>query len=166
MSSIAMVFSAFLAFAPLPDGAELVGELIHDFELFDYQRNVHTLYQYKGEPILLAFWYPGDENCENAVRALEGVYQKFKDKGLKVIAVDILARTNDAMFFFGNNELNYIFLEGIYHKALEDYKLAGVPSMFLIDVEMRVTRYFAGYDKSLGRRLETAVKLLLTPMDP
>lgn len=169
MSALAVVFSVFLALAPgsvKPDGAELVGELIPDFELFDYQRNIHTLYQYKGDPILLAFWYPGDENCTNALIALEKVYQKYKDRGLKVIAVDILANTTNALTFFGNHDLNYIFLEGIYNRALEDYKIEGVPSIFLIDHDMRVFRYFAGYDTSLVRRLETALQPLLKPRDP
>ena len=166
MSIITTVFSLFLAVAPVPDGSELVGELIRDFELFDYQRNIHTLYQYKGDPILLAFWYPGDENCENALMALEKVYQNCKDQGLKVIAVDILARTTDALTFFGNHELNYIFLEGIYNHAIEDYKIEGVPSIFLIDRDMKVLKYFAGYDSSLARRLDNAVQPLLKPLDP
>ena len=125
LAGVALVMVA--AFQPgiaatLLDGAELIGQYAPNFELFDYKRELHRLYDLKGRVVLVVFWQTGDSNCENALKALEAIYQKHKESGLEIFAIDIYARSTDALMFLSKNDLSYVFVEGILGDAVKPAK--------------------------------------------
>jgi peroxiredoxin len=142
----------------IPDGSELIGEAIRDFELLDYKQDLHTLYSYRGKVIVLVFWQAQDEYSKQTLLALEPIYRKYKDSGLEVIAVEISGRASDAIMFIARNDVNYLCLDGILQRAIDDYKVEGVPSIFVIDREMHIRKFYAGYDDELPGKLDQAVK--------
>lgn len=167
---ILTIVTAFLpGFYPasaVRDGSELIGKYVPDFELFNYRREIVLLHSFKGKVVLLAFWYPGDENSEQELIALEPLYQRFKEKGLEIIAVDIHADNPNALMFLARNDLSYIFLEGIYRDATEVYKIEGTPSLFLIDRQGVVRKYYAGFDAGDEHKIAAAVSVELDKEPP
>jgi peroxiredoxin len=143
------------------DGSELVGKKIPDFKLYDYKRNPHSLSDYRGRIIILAFWHPGDENCEKALISLGGIYDSFSRSDLEVIAVDIHAKISGALMFIARNNLSYLFLEGVFSEAVEVYKVEGVPSMFLVDRQGIVRKFYAGFGENTESSLKKAITDIL-----
>lgn len=143
------------------DGSEIIGEYAPNFEYFDFKREIHRLYDLKGTVCVVAFWQPEDENCERALKALESIHNSYKDAGVKVVAINIRGRTTDVLLYLAQQDMNYLFLEGILSDALNAWKIEGVPSVFIIDKEMRVKDYIPGIDEGYERRISTVIDLLL-----
>lgn len=143
-----------------------MGQYAPDFELFNYRREMVLLHSFKGKVVLLVFWHPGDENSKLALVALEPLYERFKEKGLEIIAVDIHADNPNALMFLARNDLNYIFLEGVYRDAIEVYKIEGTPSLFLIDREGVIRKYYAGFDAGDEHKIAAAISVELEKEPP
>jgi peroxiredoxin len=143
------------------DGKELVGKPVPDFHLLNYKQEIVSLSSFKGKVVLLVFWFPGCWGSEAALPLLEPLYQKYKSEGFEILAVDVLANNPKSLAFIARHEMNYVFLEGINREAMEVFKIEGTPSFFIIDRNLIVRCYRAGFVPGDERKLETEIRLEL-----
>lgn len=66
-----------------------IGEKAPDFELVDLNGKTHRLSDYEGQGVFLNFWGTFCKPCEKEMPYIENQYQKFKDKGVQVLAVNV-----------------------------------------------------------------------------
>ncbi|MGD9840329.1 MAG: TlpA family protein disulfide reductase [Candidatus Bipolaricaulis sp.] len=76
-----------------------VGQRAPDFSLPDLSGNPVSLSSFHGCPVLLDFWASWCKPCQVSVPLLESFRQRYAPRGLKVIAVSLDYRKEDATRF-------------------------------------------------------------------
>lgn len=59
-----------------------------DFTLKDMDDNTHRLKDYHGKVVMINFWATWCPPCRKEMPSMEVLYQKFKDKGFTILAIN------------------------------------------------------------------------------
>ena len=96
---------------------------------------------------------------------MEPIYQKYKDQGLSIVAIDAYRDTEGAQTFIAENQLTYDFLE---ENAAEDARVVpgiignwGYPTSFIIDREGQVVYTHLGFSEGDEEEIEEQIRTLL-----
>ena len=95
---------------------------------------------------------------------LQPLYEKYKDQGFQVVAVDGKRDTERAQKFIAKNELTYTFLENGEDDAeivSNIFKVRGYPSSFLIDRDGNVMFFHLGFEAGDEEHIEEEILKLL-----
>jgi peroxiredoxin len=95
---------------------------------------------------------------------LQKLYEKYKDQGFEIIAVEGKRDTERAMTFIEENGLTYTMLEngeGDDEIAKSLYKIRGYPSSFLIDRDGNVMYFHLGFEAGDEDHIEEEILTLL-----
>ena len=79
---------------------------------------------------------------------LEPIYQKYKDQGFEIVAVDVRADDAGAKKFMAENGLTYTMLSGNVELASQSYGISSVPSSFLISGDGTIVATGGAYNKN------------------
>jgi peroxiredoxin len=120
-----------------------IGKPAPDFALVDMNGQRHKLSDYRGEGVFLNFWATWCKPCEREMPYIDNQYQYFKDKGVKVLTIDV-----------GESELvvnNFIERHNLSFPVMIDkgevqtaYGINPLPITFLIDKDGKVVRSHTG----------------------
>ncbi|HSQ92287.1 MAG TPA: redoxin domain-containing protein, partial [Nitrospiraceae bacterium] len=85
-------FTALPAFDSWSMGSRVptVGMQAEDFQLADLDGKSQSLSQYRGKIVLLNFWATWCKPCTTEMPAMQTIYDKLRDKGFVVLAVNEL----------------------------------------------------------------------------
>ncbi|MCU0232848.1 MAG: TlpA family protein disulfide reductase [Thermoanaerobaculales bacterium] len=95
---------------------------------------------------------------------LQPLFEKYRDQGLEIIAVEGKRDTERARTFIAEHGLSYTMLEngeGEAEVASNLYKVRAYPSSFLIDRQGRVMYFHLGFEEGDEKRLEEEILSLL-----
>ncbi len=95
---------------------------------------------------------------------LQPLYEKYKDQGFEIIAVDGKRDTERATAFIEENGLTYTMLEnaeGDDEVVGNLYKVRAYPSSFLIDRDGKVMYFHLGFEAGDEEHLEEEIQSLL-----
>ena len=95
---------------------------------------------------------------------LQPLYEKYRDQGFEIIAVETKGQSERATKFIEDNGLTYTMLqngEGAAEVANTIFKVLYHPSSFLIDRDGRVMYYHLGFEAGDEEQLEEEIKTLL-----
>ena len=95
---------------------------------------------------------------------LQPLFEKYRDRGLSVIAIDTMRDTERATKFIAENGLTYPMLEngeGDAEVVRATYQVYGHPTSFLIDREGRILYYHLGFREGDEEKLEKEILSLL-----
>ena len=95
---------------------------------------------------------------------LQPLYEKYKDQGFEIIAVDGKRDTERALKFIEDNGLSYTLLEnGNAELEVADrlFRVIAYPSSFLIDRDGKVMYYHLGFEAGDEARFEEEIRSLL-----
>ena len=95
---------------------------------------------------------------------LQPLYEKYKDQGFEIIAVDGKNDTERATKFIEENGLTYTMLEngeGDAEVVGALYKVRAYPSSFLIDRDGKVMYFHLGFEPGDEEHLEEEIQSLL-----
>ncbi|MDX9713836.1 MAG: TlpA disulfide reductase family protein [Dissulfurispiraceae bacterium] len=87
----------------------------------------------KGNVVVIRFWADWCTYCAKEMPAIEVVYQKYKDKGLIILAVNVGQPKEVAEAFTTALKISYPVLLDTYSVAAKRYGVVGLPTMFVID---------------------------------
>lgn len=118
----------------------LVGSIINDFELQTPEEKTITLYSVKADYICLYFWSPDCNLCKSGAMELNNVYNKYKSKGLKVVAIYVHADKTLWKNFLDKYNFNWV---NVYDPLLKNnfvktYNLEVIPKLFLLDKNKKI----------------------------
>ena len=90
---------------------------------------------------------------------LEPLWQKYKDKGFSVVAVEVARDTERATKFIEENGLTYHLLEDAEAETTvrEQFAVGVFPTSFMIDPEGRIKYCHIGFDKGDEEKLEKEI---------
>jgi len=104
-----------------------------DFTIPMLDGTMVNLSQLKGKVVFLNFWATWCGPCRSEMPSMEAVYQKLKDKGLEILAVNLGDSRDDVSAFMNNYKLN--FPVGLDGKKLTGtyYHIQAIPTTYIID---------------------------------
>jgi len=114
-----------------------IGMKAHDLQLQTLDGNKLNIYDIESDYLLLYFYNPTCEYCEQEIPLIhQNIYTKYKQQGLKIVAIDIAADTEGWKSFVGRLGLNdWINCADPEYKS--DYWIyydtSGTPATFLLD---------------------------------
>ncbi len=88
---------------------------------------------YRGRTVAIRFWADWCPFCEGEMKALEPVYQKYREQGLVILAVNVRQNRATAKKFIDRLNISYDTLLDREGEVARDYGVMGLPTTFFID---------------------------------
>ncbi|MEO6232166.1 MAG: TlpA disulfide reductase family protein [Ferruginibacter sp.] len=133
-------------------------ELAPDWTLHSLDNKKISLSNYKGQIVLIDFFYKSCYPCLKALPILQSLHQKYKSKGLAVLGIDIVDRNNNELeTFLSRRGIDYKILLADKDVA-NDYKISVAPTIYLIDRNGKILYANAGFDETFEGNLEYLIK--------
>jgi cytochrome c biogenesis protein CcmG/thiol:disulfide interchange protein DsbE len=82
--------------------------------------------------VIVNFWASWCIPCKEEAPLLESVWQRYRDRGLVVVGVDINDLRGDARRFARENEMSYPLVYDGPGRTTSDFGLTGVPETFFV----------------------------------
>lgn len=130
----------------------------------DLSGKAFTLADFRGQVVLLDFWYRGCGWCIRAMPQIKELANHYQGRPVKVIGMCTDANPDDAKFVIEKMKLNYptLLAEGINEK----YGIQGFPTLVVLDQQGVVRDFHAGYSPELKDKLVDVVDKLLADPAP
>lgn len=109
-----------------------------DFTLPTPEGNEISFSGLRGKVILLNFWATWCEPCRTEMPSIERLYKKLKNKGLRVLAVDIMETADKVRAFMKEKELTFPTVIDGDRKIADKYHVNVIPTTHLIDKTGRI----------------------------
>lgn len=131
-----------------------------DFEANDPNGQKHRLSEFKGKYILLDFTKEFCQPCEQAIKELKNIHQKYSDQ---ITLISFTGEKSETYWKKGivRNKIPWLSLwdgAGNHGKTLMKYDVQGFPKIFLINKEGKIVEIIDGYSDGI---LEPKVENLL-----
>lgn len=105
-----------------------------DFVLNDLDGLPHSLYQLRGQPVMLNFWATWCAPCRAEMPELEAAYQKYQDQGLAILAINFdEPEARVRQFFYDELNLSFTPLLDNGGIVFERFGVFNLPATFFID---------------------------------
>ena len=147
---VGIALLALLVGVPAFDGWSMgsrvpaVGMPVEDFHLTDLDGKIQSLSQYRGKVVLLNFWATWCKPCTTEMPAMQACYDKLRDKGFVVLAVNELeddAKVREHIKQYGHT---FPVLMDRDNKVANQFGVFGLPVSVFIDEQGRVQEYIKG----------------------
>jgi len=138
---------------PIPGqtGSFLLNQPAPDFELKTLDGERVRLSSFRGHPVLLNFWASWCGPCRRELPGLVKIYSQYKDKGLVVLGVNDEGK-GTARKFADVASLTFPTVDDSDQKAYRQYRVRSIPSVFIINTDGKVVRFFSGARDEEGLR--------------
>ncbi len=133
-----------------------------DIQLRTARGTTVRLSDLKGKVVLVDFWASWCRPCVRSFPAIDGLYRKFRGRGLEVLAVNMDQQRRDADAFLSKAPHAMRIFFDADGNALSAFGLAGIPSLVLIDRLGSVRFVHAGYSDKIGDEARPEIETLLS----
>jgi peroxiredoxin len=111
-----------------------VGKLLPKFTLSDLKGDKITVPDdFSGKVIIVRFWVDWCKSCAIEMPMMDAAYNKYKDRGLVVIAVNVGQQKDIAEAFVTKLKLSYPVVLDTDSSITNKYGVKAVPFTFIID---------------------------------
>ncbi len=111
-----------------------IGSIAPTFQTFRVDGGAeHFPAAYFGKPLVIRFWADWCKYCEGEMKAIEAVYQRHKDKGLTVLAINAGQDKKTIDAFIKKIGVTYPALLDENSAIARSYGVVGLPTTFFID---------------------------------
>ena len=97
----------------------------------DIQGEYVSLSRLKGKVVVIYFWT--SSCCGDNLNQLEGLYSKFKYKGMEILAINEIDSREDVASYAKNNALTFTMLTDEHQMLFKQYQAFGFPTIFIVD---------------------------------
>ena len=105
-----------------------------EITLTDTQGFSRSLTDYRGQVVLVNLWATWCPPCKEEMPTLQAFYDKHKDKGFIIIAINDGEPAPDVLKFADEYRLTFpIWLDPTYYATEQAFKTLNLPSSFVID---------------------------------
>jgi cytochrome c biogenesis protein CcmG, thiol:disulfide interchange protein DsbE len=105
-----------------------------ELTLTDIQGGSHSLADYRGQVVLVNLWATWCPPCKEEMPALQSFYNKHKDQGFMVVAINDGDPTKDVLQFVKDYKLTFpVWLDPTYIATEQAFKSLNLPTSFVID---------------------------------
>ncbi len=98
-----------------------------------------SLASFRGQIVLLDFWFPACGPCQGSFPYLEDVLEKYRSKRFVILAVNVQPEQDkDVVPFLQRNHYGFVPLKSDWQWAAKNYSVSSTPATFLIDGQGRI----------------------------
>ncbi len=130
--SIALGYTFYTSFANQKD-IVAVGDIAPNFVLKDLEGNEIELHDLRGKGVFLNFWATVCPPCVDEMPYMENNFQKYKDQGIEIIAVNFDEQPIRIERFVDRLNLNFSIVLDPGLQVSQVYGVRELPATFLID---------------------------------
>jgi len=109
-----------------------------DFTLRSFTGSPIVLSAYRGKPVVLNYWASWCVPCREEMPNLERAWREFRDRGVVVLGVNVADDYDDAALFLRKLAITYPNVFDPEQTRLNTYGVAGLPTTFFVDSQMRL----------------------------
>jgi len=120
-----------------------------------------SLDQYRDQIVYVDFWASWCIPCKKSFPWMNKMHQKYKDQGLKIIAINVDENPTDADKFLAENPAKFEIMRDPEGGLAKKYKLVGMPTSLLFDTQGKLVSRHVGFKKGDVEGYETDLKKLL-----
>ncbi len=130
-----------------------------NWSLRSLEDEIINLSDFKGQLLLIDFFYKSCYPCMLALPALQRLHEKYSEKGLKVIGIDPYdtKEKDEIDTFLAKRGVTYTVLLGGKDVA-KDYHVSGYPTIYLIDRQGKILFTQVGYGDGTEVKIEEIIK--------
>ncbi|WP_165219863.1 TlpA family protein disulfide reductase [Aquisphaera insulae] len=139
----------------------LVGKPAPEFELALLDGTKFSPSQHRGSVLILDFWATWCGPCLQAMPQVEKVAGEFKDKGVKLVAVNLQEEPKQIQALLDRQKLHPVVALDRDGAVAEKYAASAIPQTVIIDREGKVARLFIGSSAHLDDQLREALRAVL-----
>jgi thiol-disulfide isomerase/thioredoxin len=103
-----------------------------------------TLSQFKGKVVFLNFWATWCPPCRAEMPSMESLYQKLKDRGLEIIAVNLGESRNEVLSFMTQQNLSFPAVLDTRRTTGTQYNVRAIPTSYIIDKRGFIVAHLVG----------------------
>ena len=142
----------------------LIASTAPGFALTLFDGKAITLEDFRGKAVLLNFWASWCVPCRAEAQALETAWQRYKDGAVVFVGVNIQDKEEDARAFMKEFGITYLNGPDDIGKIAIDYGVWGIPEIFFIDAQGRITHKHAGELRLpvITAKLDEAIKSVVS----
>jgi peroxiredoxin len=115
-----------------------------DFTLVDMQGKPWTLGNLRGKTVLLTFWLTGCPPCVHEIPALDALYNRFRAKGLVILAISGDDDAAALRRFLRVHSVRFPVLLDLGRMVTERFRVVGVPRSMVFDRSGKLTAQAIG----------------------
>lgn len=139
--SAAIIFVLYSNFSKDNRKVAAVGEEAPNFVLKDLEGNEYKLSDYRGKGVFLNFWGTWCEPCKDEMPYMENQYQKYKDEGVEIIAINV-GETKIAIENFAKQyNLSFPIVIDESGEVQKAYGIFPLPATYLINSDGIIVDY-------------------------
>jgi peroxiredoxin len=156
---VVVMVSACKVKAPEMEQAE-TGKAAPDFSLKSLDGKVIRLSELRGKVVVLDFWATWCHACKEAAPALEGLYEKYRERGLLILGITLdtgYGAEDNVRTFVKMHNQNYPILWDD-KKTSKAYGAIKIPITYVLDRNLVIIKKIVGYVRGYGEILEEAVR--------
>ena len=136
------------------------GDKAADFSLPGKQGQV-KLSDTAGSVVYLDFWASWCGPCRQSFPWMNQMQAKYSAKGLKVVAVNLDAKTDDATKFLAQNPADFTVAFDSKGQTPKVFGVKGMPTSFLIDKNGKILSVHLGFKSADREELEKQIQAAL-----
>lgn len=130
-----------------------------DLQLVDLEGRVFRLGELRGKVVLINLWATWCGPCARELEAFKGLYSRYKDQGLEILAVSVDADVDLVPPYVKKKGLP--FPVGFAEQRPSLYRTTNVPVTFLVDKRGGLSFTGVGYSEASFGELEQRIQTLL-----
>jgi thiol-disulfide isomerase/thioredoxin len=119
------------------------------------------LSDFKGKVVFLNFWATWCGPCRVEMPSMETLYNKYKDQGLEVLAVNIQEQQSDVAAFMKNNKLSFPAALDRSGDVSKRYGVQAIPTTYIIGRDGKIICRVTGSLSWDNPKILTAFETLL-----
>jgi peroxiredoxin len=155
---VALIYALYTSLNKEPNAVK-VGSKAPNFSLEQLDGPPLVLDDLKGKGVILNFWGTWCEPCKAEMPALQKQYDKYKDKGLVVVGLNIGESPITIEPFVKELGVNFPIVMDRKSEITKLYRIGPIPTTFFISPEGEVAEIFIGEMKEAY--IESQVKKIL-----
>jgi len=131
------------------------------FTLRDIGDGRKGLADFRGKVILLNFWATWCPNCREEMPSLEKLWEKFRAKGVVVVAVAVDRRSEEVETFARRLGLTFPILLDTEGTVRRDYEVTALPMTYIIGKDGKISGRIFGSREWAGKDADVLVEQIL-----
>lgn len=121
------------------------GDIVPDIEFSTVDGEALTLNEFRGKTILIHFWADWCSECRAEFPKLEQAYQKHREDGFEILAVNVAQSKSHVQSFKDEFGLNFPMLMDENSLVAKKFGIRGLPTNYFIDTDGKVERVIIGW---------------------
>jgi peroxiredoxin len=161
MKKTLIIIFALLAFLPLNAYPVQLTENVPPCELRDLTGNIVRSGSLKGKVVILVFWATWCDGCRTELPELDVLYQKYRNDGLEVIAINLDSSADRLARFLQKIKPSFRVVHDEKGTVAAAYRVSGIPAGFIIGKDGLTGRRISGSGRQVLAAYEQEINELL-----